>query len=455
MANVVTPYQLDPIFERNVIALMASDRDFYARIGVFIEPKAFESPDAVLLATAMRRMYKELGHGPGGRDVVTMGMRRLLTDQKKFTFDAMASAEAYLLDGASLDPSPYISEMSRKLKRRFQLKILNEAMTSHTQGELVQEKTVERFKNLDRIGSADNDVGVSLDDSPFEEIVKRTTGIADLDTDLEGGLVNPGLAVFGGDSKSGKSMAMSQVAAAALWEGELVAFLTTELLPKYQQIRISAALANVKINDLARNDAFAVSQYLDALKVVKANGGDIYIKQAEPDWTIDHINRWLDVFERQKNRKVDRLVIDYADHLTAKGFTDDYHIGYVVYAGLAWITKQREINVYTAAQAIRRKTEKYMTISDFAGSQHKVRLVDLALTINRLDEELIQLVVVADRHCGQTGHKVMPLPKAFERGQLVVSSKDNSAQATLPADGLFDGIVGDTDDGYDPGGTTP
>lgn len=444
MSVKVDPYALDPEFERNVIALLAANREFYTRIGTYCEVGAFTPGVAQLVANAIRRLAKELGHGPGGRDVVLASMRRLLLDEKRFTFDMMKEATEYLLDGSRIDPSAYTVEMRKKIQRRFQLRILTEAMSAHVGGDLVEERTIERLKRLDQIGSTTGDVGEKFLPTDFEPIPKRRTGIYDLDIKLGGGLVTPGVAVFGASAKCGKSMALSQIGSFGFANGEFVAYLTTELKPVYQRLRMAASLANVEINMLERKDAFSTARVADAYKVATDNGGLMHVKQAEPDWTVDHVNRWLDTLEYQTQHKVTRLVIDYADHLTAKGFTDDYHIGFVVYSGLVWTSTQRELDVYTAAQRTRGKDEnKLMTENDFAGSQHKIRLVDLGVTINRVvGTEMLQLMIVADRHCGQTGERLDPMPRGWSRGQLVMSgsAEDQIKQASMDTGGLFDDV---------------
>jgi archaellum biogenesis ATPase FlaH len=457
MAKPVEPYQLHPDVERKLVALLAGNREFYARIGWAIEPRAFSDPSAVQIAACVKRMSKKNGRPPGDREAVLLGLHSHFKVNGEIFYDGLRAAEAYLLDCKDIDPEPIITVFSEVVKtRQFQLQY-NRLGQAFNQGELPDAKLIEQFARLREIGTVDCDIGDEVDENMFVAKSYMETGMEDLDRHLGGGVVASTLVTFGGDGKSGKSMAMSQVAAAGWARGELVLFLTTELLVPYQQLRVSAALANVEIDLLESRDAHTMSMFLEAKKMAVGKGGRVLFKNAtkgntsEVCWSVDDINRWIDIVEKQEKRHVARLVVDYADHLTApkvKG-DDGYNTGRVVYRGLKQIADDRKINVFTASQAVRRKQTKFMELGDFADSQHKVRLCDLAITINRHDDTLITLRVVADRHCGKTGTNVMPLPLAFSRGQLVVSgSAVDMVAAARDATDLFAGI-GETGDGYD------
>jgi hypothetical protein len=439
----VDPYLFEAGFERTVVALLASNREFYERLGVFVEPEAFEDPSAKEIARLTKLMAKTMGRGPGSRDVVLQSFAEF-SRAGKATIDQKLIAAEYLEElPTDFDSEPYAAVLADVIQRRLQTRILLDATSATTRGKVISEKTAEQFARLREVGRVQTFGSEGLD-GDISTPPKTTTGVEALDFVLEGGLVENGVGVFCGGPKAGKSMSLSGVTAAKYHDGKFVAYLSTELPVAIQRARVCAAIVDCPIRSLQQGDVEAMAKLREIRKDCETRGGLIQFKRAELDpkkaiagWTFDDVLFWLDRLAKEFKRHPDVLVIDYADHLFAKGVKDTYTTGFIVYTHMINAAQKRGMQTWTAAQGTRQKKEAtHLGLYDFSDSMHKVRLVDLGITISPGDKGFSILKVVADRYVGATGTELEPLPIAHSHGYLVHS---RPIKKTTPEPSMFEG----------------
>jgi hypothetical protein len=143
--------------------------------------------------------------------------------------------------------------------------------------------------------------------------------------------------------------------------------------------------------------------------------------------TLEDIKEWVDQCEQFYGRKMDLLVVDYADKVGAKAKkgeqqSNEYTSGRVVYEGLRIYADARKMFCWTASQANRQKDrKKVLDLNDVADSLHKIRVADLVVTLNLQGEgEETEVVLnIAKHRTGRSRVKIGPLPCAYELGQVV------------------------------------
>lgn len=443
-AKRVEPYLFEDGFERTVVALLVGNREFYERFGPFVEPEAFEHASAKEISRITKLTAKTLGRGPGSRDVILQQFAEF-SRTGKATIDQKLAATEYLLElPKDFDTEPFAAVLSEVLQRRVQAKVLLSASQAVTEGKVIPERTAQQFSRLHEIGRVEAFGSEGLDgDMTIPD--KSTTGVARLDEEMEGGLVENGVMVFCAPPKCGKSFSLSGVTAAKYRDGKFVAFLSTELPENVQRARISAAIADVRIKDLQRRDPASLAKLKAVREDCEGRGAMVQIKRAEIDpkkpihgWTWDDVMFWLDRLAKEFKRHPDALVIDYADHLCAKGVKDDYTTGFVVYQSMVNTAQKRHMQTFTAAQGTRQKKDgAHLGLYDFSGSMHKIRLVDLGVTISPGEKGFSIIKIVGDRYVGATGTEIEPLPNAFENGYLVYSKP--IVQKENPEPDMFEG----------------
>lgn len=429
------PYNLDPAFERAVVALACLNQRFYGRICSELDPELFKSDVAKLAMRASRAIFRDVGHGPGSGMIVVQRLRRWVADGKVKFEEVKKVAE--MLDDAEdaglPDPEAVIAELSPIIALRLRDEAVQESIASFGKGGDLT-KVVKLEERAARVGQADTSIGTFLGAASWEEVQslrhleRLTTGIVELDAVLDGGLQRGGLGMWLAESGGGKSLSLSHTAAACLANGLFVGYISYELPPPLVLARIKANLTGIPTNALMAGQTAEAQRILNAMA---PKLGRLVVHELTPyATTVEDLFAWVENAEEFAQREMDLLVIDYADKIGVKKMREDDTSGYnssrVVYESIRIYAHERKKFAWTASQATRRKDRKRrLDMNDTADSMHKVRIVDLCVTINPVgeeggDESPEHEFFVAKHRTGRSRISVGPLPSAWEVGQMVM-----------------------------------
>ncbi len=216
-------------------------------------------------------------------------------------------------------------------------------------------------------------------------------------------------------------MGLIQNATAAALRGRAVALATLELPEGVVAARCLANLTRQRINDILAAPADAIANYL-ATK--PAHMGDIHIGSFSPRTTfVSDLFRWVEGLEARTGRRIDALVLDYADKLAAKGDPDrdnTYQSTGNIYEDLLEWAKAKSKWVWTGSQSKRgkeKRTQAVLTCDDVADSMNKIRHADLVITLNPREEAMLAFFVAKNR-LGESDVMVGPLPTEFECARI-------------------------------------
>lgn len=424
VASAIDPYPFTEQFERAVAALCVTSRDFYARIGAHLDPKALRAPEAINLLKAAKAIAEETGEGPSA---ATAAIQRLRTwrEDGKLTYEAVMAAVDYV-DAAEDAGLPAleetINEVAGILKRRGKKELARKTIEVTTKdGDIL--KIADEARAIDRIGQSRQTLGESLSESLFDQIVadnaaaRFPTGCMELDSITGGGLPR-GYTLFLGREKSGKSMVLSSVASHALLEGKNVALATLELAPRKQMERILANVTALPLSVVQTDSSTVRYRY----RMLGPRMGKLQVSKFAPDTPVQEITRWVDQLWDAWG-KVDLLVVDYADLVGAgKPGKDasDYRDAKVVGNLLRDHAMQRGYVTISATQGRRSSgtNGKPLDLDDVADSQHKVRLADLVIAM-RMDQDAKDMVdwyVILNRDgTDRVGTTALPTDRSMAR----------------------------------------
>ncbi len=426
------PYNLDPLFEKHVVALACSNPRFYGRVGTVLDPELLKLDASKAAIRAAHAIYQDVGHGPSASVIVIQRLRGWMADGK-LTLEVIKDV-AELFDASEDEGTPdvesVIAELAPILQQRMRDEAVLVAIESHgKKGDLSRVTALET--KAARIGVSDTSVGTVLgaeswaEMASMREMERLPTGIVELDGALDGGLVRGGLGVFVGASGDGKSMALSHVAGVNLVNGLFIGYATLELPRAEVLARVKANITSIPINALKAGDTKDARARLAALA---GRLGKFVVMDFTPyATTIEDIKEWVDQCEAFYGRKMDVLIVDYGDKVGVKAkkgeqASSEYTSGRVVYEGLRIYADERKMFCWTASQANRQKDKKkVLDLNDVADSLHKIRVADLVVTINLQGEgEDMQVVLnIAKHRTGRSRIKIGPLPSAYEIGQVV------------------------------------
>lgn len=174
----------------------------------------------------------------------------------------------------------------------------------------------DRIKKAVQIGLV-KDLGTNYFDRPEERLADLrdnsnlvSTGWKDIDRKLYGGFEKGGLNIFAGQSGSGKSLFLQNLAINWAQVGMNVVYISLELSEKLCSMRLDAMIANYATNEVLKNIddvAMRVGTFKKKFK------GNMVIKQMPNGCTANDIRAYIKELEIQTGRKVDAILLDYLD----------------------------------------------------------------------------------------------------------------------------------------------
>jgi hypothetical protein len=434
------PYGLEPDFERFVVYYAVRSPRFWSLAGHAIEPLSLEIAGAALAVEASRQLAKELGHGPDAPVLVLQRLRRGVYDGK--VTQEMVQEVVDLLDYVDdeFDRPPemesVVAELLPVLKRRMQSQAIILAHGEFAKrGDFTSVRAA--FDKADSLGRSEHVGSTTLGPAAFDVLeASRTvnrlpTGVLELDMRLGGGTPRQSLGVWLGDSGAGKSMALIHQAGEGLRGGFFGGFVTLELPEHVQLARLIANVTGLPWNDLL-DSAKVKAEGRRRLDLVMDKLGLCELAEFPPHaTTVADLTEWVDRMEDKHSRKMELLVVDYADKLHYPRVRSDnsYLEMRYVYEGLRRdLSVARGMWVWTGSQASRptKDSGKKLDLHHVADSMHKVRVADVVVSLNPRDDGQIEPFVAKNR-LGESRYFIGPLPTDFVRARLVPATRELGA----------------------------
>ena len=395
-----------------------------------ISPELMGLPDARMAVDCAQAILRRTGRPPSSSAAVIQEAAARREDGKATHEEVRAVAGIFDLFDAR---RPQLDDVEpptvATLRQRLRFAVAQAAIDEHNEDEWRNlHKLVTREQ---RLGVAEEGTGVMMTNagirgalSELRGLKRVALGIDALDEGLLGGVPNGTLTCFMAGPGGGKSMAMSHCAATQSMGGRFVAYATLEVPTPYVIARILACQSGVAINDILAAEAAEV----DALKAITHS---LYRAPAVRDFaphvtTVESLQEWVKEIEDKEGRKLDSLVVDYADKLTASGKVDEkgmYQEMRVVYEKLrVWMDSEKILGL-TASQSKARDEKgknkgKSIDMEHVADSMHKARIVDQFITLNFDDDTQEMTFFIAKSRYSEGRKSIGPLPTNYSVGQV-------------------------------------
>jgi len=432
-------YGLNKDFERASAALAATSKTFWSRIGSRIQPDELEDPINRALLKISREVARDHGH-PTESEVIQRAAA-WMTEGKATEVEVLAISE--LLQGRpDVDLDRMVVELRGPVQKRWQQDLVRRALDRYKNGSQFGE-IAEEMLACDRLGEPIADVatlGTELGEDTEHILASSPVGehlpfgIAELDSFFQGGPHRGTVTTLLGDSKAGKSMALSFFAAVAAMHGENVGYLALEDQDATYHARIMAALTGIPIFDILGSPAaMRDAQKIWAKMKQGRNLGRIIINTFPPN-SLDSegVRAWFAAKEREKGLRIRYRIVDYGDLVAATGRRDTestYSRGATVWGMLAAMALgDGDPNwVMTASQSTRPQwkvgqTIPVLTRSSVADSAHKFRLSNFFISLTPQPDMAASQgyiwYVDSDRHYGRTGSMTSVIPHQRFLGRM-------------------------------------
>lgn len=445
------PYDLLPEFERALVTLLCSSPDFYKTIGEELEIECLALGPAQLALKAARQIYAETGAGPNGLVILAQRLARWKRDGR-VTYEEIGEVMDLfdMAEDRGLPPvEAALKEISPILKARLRDRAIRSGIEAlGKEGDMA--KVIRTLQKSERIGEITHATGVNIAPADlgaaFGEIERvrhlerLPTGIDELDIALDGGAERGSLFVIVGQPGDGKSMILIQAAAHAYLEGLHVAYATLELNRARTLGRLIANLSGIPTNAVLDGKMDQARQVVEQVSAGEA--GSITVEYFTPGGTtVDDIREWVERMEAARGRKMDLIVVDYADKLSAPKDKQqgDYHDMREVFESFRIWMESTQRWGWTASQAKRKdKRQQQLDINDGADSQHKARVADGFITINLEPDGTKVSFFIAKNRNGTSRLTIGPLPTDFPRARIAPVNRAYESRSRTTDDGSDD-----------------
>jgi len=164
--------------------------------------------------------------------------------------------------------------------------------------------------------SLKRELGIEYFHNPKERLEKlsnsqafQSTGLAELDAMLGGGLVKGQLIIWTGNSGTGKSITLSNVSLNLLEDGLNVLYVTLELSEDLVFLRYNGLMAGHKQTDWMEH----IDETVNVIESSKEGCGKLFIKYMDAESNAQQVRAYLKEFELQHGFLPEVLVLDYID----------------------------------------------------------------------------------------------------------------------------------------------
>lgn len=431
-ATKTEPYPFTEDTERALVTLLAQRPRLFARLGASLDPKGFSNKTAKLALEATKAIAHDTGRGPEKLLLVIQRLRRWMGDGKLSQDDLDAVNDMFdaATEAGLPDEDDLVAEVSPVLQRRAQREAIESALSDYQK----RQDPTHAFELLEKaslIGKAEASTGTLLGESSFESLERMRSidrlpiGITEVDDELGGGFYRGTETVYIAGTGGGKSQALIQHATSSALRGFLVGYVTLELPEHVVFARLKANLTGVLVDDIIADPEKCRAPLQSFTR--NTNYGGVVVGVFTPKvTTVADLKAWVADQERKLGRRMDVLVVDYADRVGASKAhrkrneqDDSYATSLDVYEELrTWADETRRW-VFTASQSTRSKDKgKKLGVDDVADSMHKVRVADYVITLNPRDEGATCLWHIAKNRLGKNGGNIGPLPVHFETARI-------------------------------------
>lgn len=394
-----------------------------------IDSDCLDSPSAKAILQVCNLIAGAGGKGPASTTAVVQRMRTMVS-AGKMAKDTMLQALSYMDDyednGSPLSVDDAVRELTPIIRSRMEKNAIDAALSQVANNRSLT-SVRKQLEKAERLGMVDLTPGIKVGMDSFgalqeaRNLNRLPSGVLELDSVIDGGLMRQGLGCVVAPTGGGKSMFLTQIAGESCYNGLNVAFASLEL-PEWMQVaRVKANLTGVPINALQEGST-EVAQH--RLASIETRMGACFIKEFPSGVTSPaDLEEWVAHCEETIGGKINVLVVDYADRLGDPTAPSEYNLGKVIFDSLSSLAKQRDMWVWTASQPRRIKDKKaIIDTEDIADSMHKARIADLVISANPQEDGQIKYYIAKNR-VGRARVSVGPIPHDWTCARSAILSR--------------------------------
>lgn len=225
---------------------------------------------------------------------------------------------------------------------------------------------------------------------------KISFGLKPFDDLTMGGLSRGQLALIGGASGFGKTTTLTNLSYRFIQQKHNVLHLSLEELEIDQLIRFDRLIQNLGIKEVLNPDGTVKPDFVQRSNALykktdeDSHGMLKFVKSSPDTLTVDDVRQVAVNIERSSQKKLDVIVLDYADLLKkpSNSFGHESEVGERTFQRLVKLAQELDVVLVTGTQLNRSSGDtETMTLHSIEGSFRKINTIALGMTLNANKQE--------------------------------------------------------------------
>ena len=388
-------YEFQESIQRGIVYLAKSDDNFLVQAMPMVKDSYFEFPQHQKFWKVIKDHYITYKKLPSDEQILEE-IRELKTDNELLSDFKEELKEINTVDQKSLENEEFYLDKVEEFAKEQSLKdaILNSI-------DLLKQKKFGSIEEQIRDAlSVSRDVDLGTD--YFQGVVERydrlnnvnvnaqfRTPFESINQELEGGLAPKELAMVVAPPGVGKSLFLANQCARSVMDGKDVLYISLEMSEDRVAQRLDSIFTRIKQSELKKGVQM-LEDRLTQIQQAAPNMGKLKIKEFPTKrLTVTALRAYLNQLRNYEDFQPDIIVIDYLELMTNQDVSmSEYMAQERIAQELRGIAVEHKCLVWTATQTNRKGKEvDIITDAELADSYGKIRVCDLAFSINQKEQE--------------------------------------------------------------------
>lgn len=424
-------YEFQESIQRGIVYLAKSDDNFLVQAMPMVKDSYFEFPQHQKFWAVIKDYYTSYKKLPSDEQILEQ-IRELKTDNELLSDFKEELKEINCVDEKSLENEEFYLDKVEEFAKEQSLKdaIINSI-------DLLKQKKFGRIEEQIREAlSVSRDVDLGTD--YFQGVVERydrlnnthvnaqfRTPFETINQELEGGLAPKELAMVVAPPGVGKSLFLANQCARSVMDGKDVLYVSLEMSEDRVAQRLDSIFTRIKQSELKKGVKM-LEDRLEQMQQAAPNMGRLKIKEFPTKrLTVTGLRAYLNQLRNYEDFTPEIIVIDYLELMTNQDVSmSEYMAQERIAQELRGIAVEHKCLVWTATQTNRKGKEvDIITDAELADSYGKIRVCDLAFSINQKEQEFdegkARMFVMKSRN----GRARFIVPIRIDYQRLVVSQQ--------------------------------
>jgi len=388
-------YEFQESIQRGIVYLAKSDDNFLVQAMPMVKETYFEFPQHQKFWSVIKNYYGSYKKLPSDEQILEQ-IRELKSDNELLSDFKEELKEINSVDQKSLENEEFYLDKVEEFAKEESLK---EAIINSI--DLLKQKKFGRIEEQIRDAlSVSRDVDLGIDyfgnvEDRYDRLNNTSldtqfrTPFETINQELEGGLAPKELAMVVAPPGVGKSLFLANQAGRSVLDGKDVLYISLEMSEDRVAQRMDSIFTRIKQAELKKGVKILTDR-LEQIQQAAPNMGRFKIKEFPTKrLTVTGLRAYLNQLRNYEDFSPQVIIIDYLELMTNIDNTmSEYMAQERIAQELRGIAVEHKCLVWTATQTNRKGKEvDVITDAELADSYGKIRVCDLAFSINQKEQE--------------------------------------------------------------------